>query len=78
MKDGNDNACTHAPTVDSDKEWWAFIRGVTDEMSKSQPGLLITNSPYGMHRLIDVDAIHFGDVEPPSDSSIPTLGFIKD
>ena len=29
MKDGNDNACTHAPTVDSDKDWWAFIRGVT-------------------------------------------------
>ena len=69
--------CTHAPHVD-EGEWWEMIGNIIDEMNKEQSGLLITKSPFGIHRLTDVEAIHFGDVTPPSSSDIPTLGFVKE
>ena len=70
--------CTHSPHVDSDDEWWTMIREIMLEMNKPQPGVFITKSPYGIHKLSDVEAVHFGDVIPPVDAPVPQLGFIKD
>ncbi len=70
--------CTHTPDVETEDKWWGFIADIMAAMNQDQPGVLISNLPFGIHKLIDVEAVHFGDAAPPQDSSIPTLGFIKE
>ncbi len=61
----------------SEDEWWTMIRDIVLEMNQPRAGILITKSPYGIHRLTEMEAVHFGDVEPPEDIDIPVLGFVK-
>lgn len=70
--------CTHTPDAESEDKWWEFIAEIMGAMNKPEPGVLISNSPFGIHKLIDVEAVHFGDAAPPKESSVPTLGFIKE
>ena len=70
--------CLHKPSVDSEDQWWAMIKDITTELNKKQSGLFIANSPFGIHKLTDVEAIHFGDGTPPDDSPVPKLGFVKE
>ena len=68
--------CTHTPDLEDD-DWWEFISEIIDEMKKERPGILISKSPFGIHKLTDVEAIHFGDVTPPLSSDIAPMGFVK-
>ena len=66
--------CSHSPKTKSEDEWWELINSVIQEFSMATPGLFITSGPYGAHKLQEVEAIHFGDIEPPDDER---LGFVK-
>ena len=71
--------CAHSPNVTTEDEWWRFIKEIMLEMNRSTPGILITNGSYAIHRVSEIEAIHFGDIEPPEDNtSIPRLGFVKE
>ena len=73
----NGYECVHKPTVDSDDDWWEMIRDLTVDMNQPNPGIFITKSPFGIHKLADVEAVHFGDATPPENSPVPQIGFIK-
>ena len=66
--------CTHNPTA-TDEEWWTFIGGIQTSMSMGDIGVVLTNAPYGIHAMADIEVVHFGDFEPPAGN--PTLGFLK-
>ncbi len=69
--------CVHTPSVNSEDEWWGMVSDIMLEMNKSQSGIFITKSPFGIHRLTDVEAVHFGDIDPPENVDVPSLGFVK-
>jgi hypothetical protein len=54
-----------------------MIRDIMLEMNQPRAGIFITKSRYGIHQLTEVEAVHFGDMEPPEDIDIPVLGFVK-
>ena len=70
--------CSHTPNVDSEDEWWKMIQAIIAELNRPQAGLFLSTSPYGIHKLTDVEAIHFGDSVPPEGSAIPKIGFLKE
>jgi len=65
--------CHHMPIAKSEEEWWDFVAHVTNAVNRGSEGVLVTQKPYGMHRISDISALHFGDTEPPPDT--PPIGF---
>ena len=70
--------CTHRPEMPTEDEWWELVAELMSALKTEHPGVLIIHSPFGIHKLVDVQAVHFGDAAPPQESSIPKLGFIKE
>ncbi len=50
-----------------------MIADVMNSMGSSQGGFFVTQFRYGVLRVEDISAIHFGDVTPPPDT--PAIGF---
>ena len=73
----NGRECSHRPHIDSEDEWWIMVRDLTLALNGSNPGVFITKSPFGIHRLSEVVSVHFGDVIPPQENTVP-MGFIKE
>lgn len=69
----NGHQCEHHPLVKSEDKWWEMVAEVMLALNKPRGGILVLNHPFGMHRVDDISAIHFGDMEPPPD--IPSIGF---
>ncbi len=69
----NGQTCTHHQTKETEDEWWGFITELAREMREARGGLLVLGKPYGIHRLADTSAIHFGDLEPSP--QLPPIGF---
>ena len=50
-----------------------MIADIMNSMGSSQGGFFVTQFRYGVLRVEDISAIHFGDVTPPPDT--PAIGF---
>ena len=71
MKSGHE--CSHTPATESEDKWWEYIFEVTNAVNSGRPGVLLTQEPYGLHRIDDISAVHFADAEPPVET--PPIGF---
>ena len=66
--------CTHKPMVQSEDEWWQFVGDIEHALLSEEPGLLEANHPFGLHRVDDIQAVHFGDAEHGEE---PSLGITR-
>lgn len=71
----NGYQCTHYPHVKSEEEWWKLVKQIDDALAHRHKSASLTLSrPYGLHRVDDIIAIHYGDEQPPDDTS--PIGFL--
>ena len=65
----NGHQCEHTVVVENDGDWVQYVDNMTAEIMNPKNGFIMLSNPLGLHRVDEITATHFSDLETSVNSS---------